>query len=61
MGLSKNGIKFKVGQKVLRPVVYGRSPELEVCEVTRVEDGKVYLDGSKVALRILGRIWILNT
>jgi type IV secretory pathway VirB9-like protein len=38
----------------------GRTPLLEIATVTDIRDGRVYLDGSKVALRFPDRIMIKN-
>ncbi len=57
---SLNGLEFAVGQKVLRAVTSGRSAFLDECVVTRIENGKMYLDNSKVAIQYPERIWILT-
>lgn len=54
------GFAFNVGCKVARAVVYGRSPQIEICEVTRIEDGKMYLDNSKQAIRYPDRLLIIE-
>jgi hypothetical protein len=49
-----------VGQTVCKPSMSGRSAVPEIRTVTRIENGKVYLDGAKsVALNYTGRIVIL--
>jgi hypothetical protein len=56
------GVKFKVGQRVARAAKYFRVDGLhvQVCEVTRVEDEKVYLDYSPKALNFPDRVAILS-
>lgn len=48
------------GCKVARAVVSGRSPYIQICTVTRIEDDKIYLDGSKQAIRIPSRLLIVE-
>lgn len=47
----KFGSTFSQGCKVLRPVLYGKSPHIELATVTRIVDGKIYLDNSKQAMQ----------
>lgn len=54
------GRELRVGDVVARAVTRGRGADLKVQRVTRIEDGKVYLDNSKVALNYPGRIVILT-
>ena len=54
------GVDLRVGDSVARAVVNGRTPLIEICEVTRVDGKKVYLDGSPQALRFPERVLILN-
>lgn len=57
----KLGFAFSEGCKVARAVSRGRSSvDLDICTVTRIEDGKVYLDNSKVAIRYPGRLLIIE-
>lgn len=58
--LDMKGFAFTVGCKVARAVVQGQSPALTICEVTRIEDGKVYLDNSKQAIRFTNRLLIIE-
>lgn len=53
---------FKVGQDVVRACSMGshKSPYLKMCKVTRVEDGKLYLDDSNVAIVYPERLLILQ-
>ena len=54
----KLGFGFQVGCKVIRPVILGKSPMLDICEVTRIEGDKLYLDNSKQAIRFPERLLI---
>lgn len=54
------GRNFQVGDKVARASIVGRSGEVEIVEVTRIEDGKMYMGGSKVAVRFPSRMLIVN-
>ena len=54
------GFAFNVGCKVARAVMWGKSPKLDICEVTRIEDGKIYLDDSKQAIRYPDRLLIIE-
>jgi hypothetical protein len=54
------GFAFNVGCKVARAVLWGKSPKLDICEVTRIEDGKIYLNDSKQAIRFPDRLLIIE-
>jgi hypothetical protein len=54
------GYSFTVGCKVIRAVMWGKSPRLEECEVTRIENGKLYLDDSKKAINYPDRLLIIE-
>ena len=54
------GFSFTLGCKVARPVLFGKSPIIEICTVTRIENGKLYLDNSKVAMKIPNRLLIIE-
>jgi hypothetical protein len=54
------GFTFNVGDEVARPVLYGKSPHIEFCKVTRIQDGKLYLDDSKQAMRFPERLLIVE-
>lgn len=56
---SFNHIEFAVGQKILRAITSGRTALLEQRTVSRIENGKLYLDDSKVAIIYPNRLWIL--
>jgi hypothetical protein len=47
------GIAYKVGDKVAKADSYGSSATLRVSEVTKIENGKMYLDDAKVLYIIL--------
>jgi hypothetical protein len=51
------GNSFHVGCKIVRAVSDGY---LQFCEVTKIEDAKVYLDNSKVAIRYPARLLIIE-
>lgn len=55
-----NGYTFTLGCKVARAVMYGKSPMIDICEVTKIANGKVYLDSSKVAIRFPERLLIVE-
>ena len=54
------GNTFEVGDDVVRAMVLGRVPGLELGKITRIEDGKMYMNNSKVAIRYPGRLMIIN-
>jgi hypothetical protein len=54
------GFSFTLGCTVARPVLFGKSPVIEICKVTRIENGKLYLDNSKVAMKIPNRLLIIE-
>lgn len=54
-----NGIVFVVGQTVLKPCTSGRSAFIEQRTVTRIENSRLYLDNSKVAINYPERLWVL--
>jgi hypothetical protein len=56
----KQGFTFTVGCKVARAVLWGNSPHLEICTVTKIDGGKLYLDNSKQAIRALDRLVIIE-
>lgn len=49
------GIEIKVGDRIAKATVCGRSPILEMCTVTRIEKERIYLDNSKVPIMFPGR------
>lgn len=57
----KLGYAFTEGCKVARAVSRGRSSvDLDICTVTRIENGKLYLDDSKVAIKYPSRLLIIE-
>jgi hypothetical protein len=54
------GFSFTLGCTVARPVLLGKSPIIEICTVTRIEGNKLYLDNSKAAMKIPGRLLIIE-
>lgn len=57
----KLGFAFQEGCKVARAVSRGRSSaDIEICKVTRIENGKLYLDDSKVAIKFPSRLLIID-
>lgn len=54
------GKAFVVGDKVVKAYQSGRAVNISVTEVTRIENGKVYLDNSKVAINFPGRLLIVS-
>jgi hypothetical protein len=56
----KLGGTFTEGCTVVRAVLWGKSPMLELCKVTRIDNGKLYLDNSKQAMRYPERLLIFE-
>ena len=57
----KLGFAFNVGCRVARAISVGRSStDLAICTVTRIENGKIYLDDSKVHIRFPERLLIIE-
>lgn len=54
------GFAFTEGCKVVRAVLWGKSPKLDICTVTKINDGKLYLDDSKQAMRFPERLLIIE-
>ena len=54
------GYAFNIGCTVARAVMYGKSPMIDLCTVTRIENGKLYLDESKQAMRFPERLLIVE-
>lgn len=54
------GYAFNVGCTVARAVMYGKSPMIDLCTVTKIENGKLYLDESKQAMRFPERLLIVE-
>ncbi len=54
------GIDFALGDKVVKAKTSGRAVNIEIAEVTRIEEGKLYLSGSKVPVNFPGRLLIVT-
>jgi hypothetical protein len=54
------GIAYKVGDKVAKADSYGSSATLRVSAVTKIENGKMYLDDAKVTIHYPGRMLIID-
>ena len=54
------GFAFNVGCKVARAELWGKSPRITICEVTKIEDGKMYLDNSKHPMKYPERLLIIE-
>lgn len=58
--IDMRGTPFRVGQLVAKAVTFGRAVNIELREVTRIENGKMYLGGSKVAVRFPQRCVVVE-
>lgn len=54
------GFAFNEGCKVARAVMIGKSPVIDICEVTAIKEGKLYLDNSKQPIRYPERLLIIE-
>lgn len=54
------GFTFTEGCKVARAVLYGKSPMIDICTVTRIQDGRLYLDDSKQPIKFPERLLIVE-
>ena len=54
------GFAFNEGCKVARAVLWGKSPMIEICTVTKINDGKLYLDNSKQPMKFPERLLIVE-
>ena len=52
--------EFHVGCKVARATMWGKSPRIDICSVTRIDGDKLYLDDSKQAIRFPERLLIVE-
>lgn len=52
--------QFALGDRVARAYKGGQAVNIKISVVTRLEDGKLYLDDSKVAVVYPGRLLIVN-
>lgn len=53
----KLGFAFHEGCKIVRAVADG---QLQICTVTKIADGKMYLDDSKIAIKHPSRLLIIE-
>lgn len=62
MAVDMRGRKFAVGNEVAKGITLnqGGSAGIELCEVTRVEGDKVYLNDSPRAMKFPDRLLIIN-
>jgi hypothetical protein len=54
------GFPFSLGCQVARSVMWGKSPMIEICTVTRIQNDKIYLNESKQAIRFPDRLLIVE-
>jgi hypothetical protein len=54
------GFAFNEGCKVVRAVMFGKSPMLGICTVTKIKEGKLYLDDSKQPIKFPERLLIIE-
>lgn len=55
-----NDTKFVLGDRVARATKSGQAVNIKVSTVTRIDNDKLYLDESKVAVRFPGRLLIVT-
>ena len=58
--LDMKGFRFSEGCTVARAVMWGKSPVIELCTVTRIENGRMYLNESKQHIRFPERLLIVE-
>lgn len=54
------GFAFNEGCVVARAVLWGKSPMIELCTVTQIKNGKLYLDDSKQPMKFPERLLIIE-
>ncbi len=54
------GVEYQLGDRVVKADISGRAANIRISIVTRIENGKMYLDESKVAINYPGRMLIVN-
>ena len=54
------GREFSVGDKVVRATTSGRASSIEIVEVTKLENGRVYVGGSRAPINYPGRLLIVT-
>lgn len=55
------GVEIKLGDTVARAVVYGHTPSIRIQLVTRIENGKVFLDHSNQPIRNSDAVIVITT
>lgn len=54
------GFAFNEGCKVARAVLWGKSPMIEICTVTKIKEGRLYLNDSKQPIKFPERLLIVE-
>lgn len=54
------GREFALGDIYVKACTSGRAVNIQLCKVTRIENGKIYGDESKVAINYPGRCLIVT-
>lgn len=54
------GNAFTIGCKVARPTLSGNTPIINICTVTKIENGIMYLDNSAQFIRMPKRLLIIE-
>lgn len=54
------GFAFHEGCKVVRAVIHGKSPYINICTVTKINNDCLYLDNSKQPIRFPNRLLIIE-
>lgn len=55
-----HGFAFNEGCKVARAVLWGKSPIIKICTVTKIKDDNLYLDDSKQPMKFPERLLIVE-
>jgi hypothetical protein len=55
------GREFTVGDKVVRATTSGRASSIEIVEITKISNGKVFVGGSKQGVNYPGRLLIITS
>ena len=55
-----DGCQFWVKCYVARAVISRNSPYIEICQVTRIDNNKIYLDNSKQPIQFPERLLIIG-
>lgn len=54
------GVPFRVGDRFVKATKCGQAVSIQICTVTRLENGKVYANGSHTKINFPGRCLIVN-